>query len=258
VTGATSCSGGYERFAAGLAAGRFRALPSPARTAVRRGLGTLPGGAFRGRAARAQRFAAEADQGLPWAYLAWISYVSEPWRRRLLETPDDRARQDYGRRWEQTAGARPLDRLLALNIETYLLDDLLVKADRMSMAHSLEVRSPFLDTELVELALRLAPRLKVRGLSLKRVLKHAVADLLPKDVLRRPKRGFGVPLDRWFREDLETYAGSMLGPGARVRSHLVGHELDGLLAEHRARTSNHGHALWTLLTLELFLRANDW
>jgi asparagine synthase (glutamine-hydrolysing) len=250
--------GGYERFAAGLAAGRFRALPAPARRAIRSGLGALPDGAFRGRAARAQRFANEADQGLPWSYLAWISYVSEPWRRRLLQTPDGRARQDYGRRWAETAGARPLDRLLALNIETYLLDDLLVKADRMSMAHSLEVRSPFLDTELVELALRLPPHLKVRGLSLKRVLKHAVADLLPKDVLRRPKRGFGVPLDRWFREDLETYAGSMLGPGARVRTHLVGHELDSLLAEHRARTSNHGHALWTLLTLELFLRANDW
>ena len=250
--------GGYERFAAGLAAGRFAALPAPARRAVRRGLEALPGGGFSGRAARAQRFAAEAEQGLPDAYLAWISYVPESWRRRLLAEPDDRARAAYGAEWATTAGARPLDRLLALNMRTYLLDDLLVKADRMSMAHSLEVRSPFLDTQLVELAMLLPPGLKVRGLSLKRVLKQAVADLLPDDLLNRPKRGFGVPLDRWFRQDLETYANSVLGAGARVRRHLVGEELDRLLAEHRSSTKNHGHALWTLLTLELFLRANDW
>lgn len=250
--------GGYERFAAGLAADRFASLPKPARRAVTGGLDALPAGAFGGRGARAQRFAAEAEQGLPWAYLAWISYVSEPWRRRLLAQPGDAARRAYGRRWEATAGARPLDRLLALNLETYLLDDLLVKADRMSMAHALEVRSPFLDTDLVELAIMLPPRLKVRGLSLKRVLKQAVADLLPADVLNRPKRGFGVPLDRWFREDLEAYANAALGAAARVRTHVVGAELDRLLAEHRDGIRNHGHALWTLLTLELFLRANDW
>jgi asparagine synthase (glutamine-hydrolysing) len=148
--------------------------------------------------------------------------------------------------------------LLALNIETYLLDDLLVKMDRTSMAHGLEVRSPFLDTELVEFAARLAPSLKVRGLSLKRVLKRALGDLLPDEILSRPKRGFGVPLDRWFREDLGSYTRSMLGAGARVRAHVRGQAVDELLAEHRSDRAAHGHALWTLLTLELFLRRHDW
>jgi asparagine synthase (glutamine-hydrolysing) len=198
------------------------------------------------------------DEGLPWAYLSWISYVPDGWRRRLLGRPDEWARDDFGRRWRQTEGARTLDRLLALNIETYLLDDLLVKLDRTSMAHGLEVRSPFLDTELIEFAVRLAPSLKVRGLSLKRVLKRAVADLLPSDILTRPKRGFGVPLDRWFREDLESYTRSMLGAGARLRAYVNGQALDQLLAEHQTVAAHHGHALWTLLTLEVFLRQRHW
>jgi asparagine synthase (glutamine-hydrolysing) len=151
-----------------------------------------------------------------------------------------------------------LDRLLALNIDTYLADDLLVKADRTSMAHGLEVRSPFLDTQLVEFATLLKPGLKARGLSLKRVLKRAVGDLLPPEILTRPKRGFGVPLDRWFRDDLQQYVASMLGDQARVRQHLRGDALDAMLAEHRSGRAAHGQALWTLLTLELFLRRHDW
>jgi asparagine synthase (glutamine-hydrolysing) len=249
---------GYERFAGALAVGAVRRLPAVVRSAGQRAAGGMPPHALRGRAGKAQRFAATVAEGLPFAYLGWVGYVSEPWRQRLLARPSDWARDDYLMRWEATHGARTLDRLLALNIDTYLPDDLLVKTDRTSMAHALEVRSPFLDTELVEFAARLKPGLKARGLSLKRVLKHAMADLLPPEILSRPKRGFGVPLDRWFREDLERYTASMLGEGARVRGHLRGEALDTMLAEHRSGRVAHGQALWTLLTLELFLRKQDW
>jgi len=126
------------------------------------------------------------------------------------------------------------------------------------MAHALEVRSPFLDTRLLELASRLAPGLKVRGLSLKRVLKQAIKDDMPEGILKRRKRGFGVPLDRWFRTDLEAYTRDALGPSARLRQHVNGAELDALLTQHATGARNHGHALWTLLTLELFLRRQDW
>lgn len=249
---------GYERFAAGVAVDRFLATPAPLRQALRDGLGKLPGGAIRGRVGRAQRFASKVELGMPFAYLEWISYVPDDWRRRLLESPDDWARRDFDERWRATAGAKTLDRLLTVNMQTYLVDDLLVKMDRTSMAHGLEVRSPFLDTALVEFAALLRPGLKARGLSLKRVLKHAVADLLPEDILSRPKRGFGVPLDRWFRSDLQSYTYSMLGDGARLRGHLQGDALDAMLAEHSSGRADHGHALWTLLTLEVFLRSNDW
>ncbi len=251
---------GYERFAAGLAADRALGAPDWLRRPARSLVDLLPPSAAGGRIGRLQRFAAKAERGLPDAYLEWISFVPDHWRRQLLEpsADDDWARADYARRWRATHGASTLDRLLKLNIDTYLVDDLLVKMDRTSMAHGLEVRSPFLDTELVEFAARLRPSLKVRGLSLKRVLKQALADLLPAEILTRPKRGFGVPLDRWFREDLQAYTHSMLGDGARVRAHVRPDSLDRLLAEHRAGKAGHGHALWTLLTLEVFLRKRDW
>lgn len=249
---------GYERFAAGVAVDRVLSMPRPVRRLGQKTLAGLPASALHGRVGRAQRFAAMVEEGMPDAYLGWISYVPERWRQRLLPAGGDQARRAYGQLWDSTAGARTLDRLLAVNLETYLVDDLLVKMDRTSMAHGLEVRSPFLDTDLIEFAFRLRPSLKARGLSLKRVLKRAVEDLLPKEILSRPKRGFGVPLDRWFRQDLESYTRKMLGPGASVRAQLDGRALDELMAEHRSGRAAHGHALWTLLTLELFLRRHGW
>jgi asparagine synthase (glutamine-hydrolysing) len=127
------------------------------------------------------------------------------------------------------------------------------------MAHALEVRSPFLDHELVEFAAAIAPGVRMRGFDLKRVLKRAVAGLLPEEIVNRRKRGFGVPLDRWFREDLAPYVTSTLGaPDARVRAHLRGAGVDDLLAEHASGRVDHGHRLWTLLTLEVFLRRQGW
>ena len=249
---------GYERFAAGVAADRLAHLPRAVRHGGERLATALPSGALHGRVGSLQRFASAIEEGMPSAYLRWISYVQPAQRERLLRAPDDWAQESYAHAWDATAGARPLDRLLALNLDTYLLDDLLVKTDRMSMAHGLEVRSPFLDTALVEFAMRLPPSVKLRGLSLKRVLKRAVAGLLPDEILSRPKHGFGVPLDRWFRGELASYTAAMLGPKAHVRRRLNGAELDRMLAEHDARAQNHGHALWTLLTLELFLRRHGW
>ena len=201
-----------------------------------------------------------AGEDLPDAYRSWVSYVKDPERDALLDgRRDDWALRDYAATWQGSEGADTLDRLLDLNLRTYLLDDLLVKADRTSMAHGLELRSPLLDIELLELASRLPPRLKARGLTLKRVLKAAVADIVPKEILERPKRGFGVPLDRWFREDLRGYVGSTLGaPDARVKEHLVGPAVDQLITENDSSRRDHGEALWTLLTLEVFLRREGW
>jgi asparagine synthase (glutamine-hydrolysing) len=250
--------GGYERFAAGLAIDRLARVPAPVLDAGERLIAALPADSLRGHTARLQRFAAAAHEGMPGAYRRWISYVPPERRDRLLHGPDDHAHDTYADLWRASTGAGTLNRLLALNLDTYLLDDLLVKTDRMSMAHGLEVRSPFLDVQLLEFAIRLPPELKVRGLSLKRVLKRSVAHLLPKEILTRRKHGFGVPLDRWFREELASYSAGMLGPGAHVRRRLDGDELDRILAEHATRARNHGNALWTLLTLELFLRQRDW
>ena len=251
---------GYERFGAALVARRFRSLPGPVRNTIRASAEVLPAGSLRGREASIKRFARVAEQGLPDAYRTWISYVQDPERDALLgDRRDGWAIADYRAVWATSEGAATLDRLLDLNLRTYLLDDLLVKADRMSMAHGLEVRSPFLDMHLLDLATRLEPRLKLRGPRLKRVLKAAVTDLIPDEIINRPKRGFGVPLDRWFREDLRSYVASTLGADdSRVKAHLEPAAVDRILSEHDSGGRNYGHTLWTLLTLEVFLRREGW
>lgn len=249
---------GYDRFAAGVAASGVARLPAPATHGLRT-LAALASRTGHPAAAKLERFMDVAQVGLPHALRSWISYVPDDVVTGLAGGTSSWALADYEQTWDRSAGAAVLDRLLLLNFQTYLLDDLLPKVDRMAMAHGLEVRAPFLDHRLVELAMRLPPKTKQRGLSHKRALKRAVGDLLPHEILDRPKRGFGVPLDRWFRDDLDRYVAAMLAASdARVRTHLRGDAVDRILAEHRSGARNHGHVLWTLLTLEVFLRRQGW
>jgi asparagine synthase (glutamine-hydrolysing) len=146
---------GYERFAAALALKSYTKIPAPVRRGTRSLLGALPQSAARGRVGSLNRFATRADMDMPDAFRSWLAYVTEEDRHSLMNDPSDWALDDYRRVWRETEGADALDRLLALNMKTYLVDDLLQKADRMSMAHGLEVRSPFLDHHLIDFALRL-------------------------------------------------------------------------------------------------------
>ena len=115
-------------------------------------------------------------------------------------------------------GSSPLSQLLAANFTTYLPDDLLVKTDRCTMAHSLEARSPLLDTALAEYAATLPDTFKLSRGRWKAILRDAFADLIPADIDRRPKTGFGVPLDRWFRGELRDFVrDTLLEPSAALR-----------------------------------------
>lgn len=250
---------GYERFAAALALARYQVVPQRIRSGVRRAAQALPPLNRIRSLARAQRLLARSDLSASMGLLAWVSYVPQEWKSELLGPSADEGIDAYQQIWDGSAGAHPLDRILDLNLRTYLLDDLLPKVDRMSMAHGLEVRSPFLDRELAELAFRLPPAARLRGLSLKRVLKAAVADLLPTEILDRPKHGFGVPLDRWFRTELAPYLeGMVCSPGSRIAQHLNATAVKRMVGEHQRGAANHGHALWTILTLEVFLRREGW
>jgi asparagine synthase (glutamine-hydrolysing) len=250
---------GYERFTAALTVQQYERVPAAIRDRLGRTMTRLPRAGLRGRVGSAQRFLGSTTLGLPEAYLAWLSFFTEATRNAAIPSGSDWAVDDFKHRWDSSAGGTLLDRLLEINLTTYLLDDLLVKADRMSMAHGLEVRSPFLDTDLLSYVVELPPDLKLRGLSRKRVLKSVAADLLPARVIHRRKRGFGVPLDRWFRHDLARYVAGTLGSrSARVRSHLAPAVVDRILGEHAAGVGDHGQALWLLLTLEEFLKREGW
>jgi asparagine synthase (glutamine-hydrolysing) len=145
--------------------------------------------------------------------------------------------------------------LLDANLRSYLPDDLLVKADRCSMAASLEARSPFLDHCLVELAARIPSNLKLRGSTTKLILRHLAADLLPADIINRPKHGFGVPVGQWFRTDLRDYVREiLLDSRALERGYFREAALRTLVDEHLSGQRNHGHRLWLLLTFEWWHR----
>lgn len=250
---------GYERFTGALMLERFRRPLALVGDPLAKALESMVPGHSQARINSVARFLARTKLGLPDAFLAWNSFLGPELRRDFVGRAENWGTADYRRIWRGTEGCDTLDRLLDLNLRTYLLDDLLPKVDRMAMANALEVRSPFLDHELAEFALRLPRSARVRGFRRKRVLKAAVRDLLPPDILNRRKRGFGIPLDRWFRTDLQSYVESMLGTEhARVRAHIDPRPLDGLLLEHRKGTANRGASLWALLTLEVFLRREDW
>jgi asparagine synthase (glutamine-hydrolysing) len=237
---------------------RYCALPTRLRQALialARGTAPLLGT----RATSLRRLISSADLGLPDAYFSWLSYVSPELRSRSFRDTDEWALDAYRAMWTETDGLPLTERLLNLNLRTYLLDDLLPKVDRMSMAHALEVRSPFLDVHLLEFVASLPPTHKLMGFQLKRVLRRAVEDLVPRPLLHRPKRGFGVPLARWFREDLgDILSAHLTAADARLDHHIPGQLPRWLVDEHRRGQADHSQALWALLTLELFLRREGW
>ena len=152
-------------------------------------------------------------------------------------------------------GRSTLSKVLHANFKSYLPDDLLVKADRCTMANSLEARSPFLDRELVEYVAALPDDLKLHGRRTKVILREAFADLLPPAVQRRGKMGFGVPLGAWFRGDLRDFmCDVLLAPKARYRDMLSGPFVERMVARHLSGEANLGHQLWTLLCFEQWLR----
>jgi asparagine synthase (glutamine-hydrolysing) len=248
---------GYLRFGAALAADQ---VPAWAGQLAAAGLASLPTPRHeRHWIARGRRFARYMNLPLPDRLTAWAgvfyddleSLLDPAFATRMA--PIDRRRHLRG--LGGIEGASALNMALAANFHSYLHDDLLVKADRMSMAASLEARSPFLDRSLMEYVATLPDDCKLRGRVTKAVLRDAFADLIPEWVKRRGKSGFGVPLDGWLRGELREFARStLLSPSARLRPYLSQAYLRRLLDDHQAGFVNHGHRIWTVLTFERWLQ----
>ena len=203
---------------------------------------------------RSARFRDEGDR-----LAAWFAGFAGPERGRLLG-PTLRAHAAAGaepfRRALADSTARvPLDRMLDVDLRLWLCDDLLMKMDKMSMAASVEARVPLLDNALIDWALRLSPRHKIRGLEGKVLLKRLARKLLPAEVVDRPKVGFTVPLSPWFRGPLrELLADTLLAPACLGRGYFEPAVLRGYVEDHLAGRRDRGRELWTLLTLELWHR----
>jgi len=190
----------------------------------------------------------------------WGSYFSPSARLALLRPEFAKAAgpADSVALYEYTAAAAkaesPLDASLFADAAIYLPGDLLVKADRMAMAHGLEGRSPLLDTELAVFAASLPARLKLRGMTGKYLLRRAFADLLPPGIAGQSKRGFGLPVAGWFRGPLREFASDLLTGGRVTRNVARPEAVAALLDAHASGRADHGKRIFALVMLELWLR----
>jgi asparagine synthase (glutamine-hydrolysing) len=190
----------------------------------------------------------------------WMASFVPELQRELLHPDVLRATADQDpfavleRQWQASAGAPLLARASHLDATTYLPDDILMKVDRASMSVGLEVRAPLLARAVVDLAFSLPDTARMRHLTGKRVLRDAVRDLLPAAVLRRPKKGFGMPVAAWLSGSLRPLTRDLLAAsdvgGGLFRAEVV----ERMLMEHDRHIRDHRKPLWTLLVLELWRR----
>ena len=244
--------GGYYTYVADALAPRVGRLAQIARPLVER----LPSSS--GKASfdyKAKRFVRAAHLPPLERHHGWKEIFSPEARAELLDgrggtlDPLD----IYRARYAETEGADELARLQDVDTGIYLVDDLLVKTDRASMAHSLEARVPFCDPVVAELALALPRRLKVRGFSKKRLLRRAVAPLLPAAILRARKQGFSIPAAAWLRGDLQGFARDVLSPDAVARQGFFRPQaVTALIDAHAGGREDLSRQLWGLLAFTLW------
>jgi len=244
---------GYLRFYATLLSER---VPLGARRVAQSLCADLPlWGGPRGFVRRLQKFTGSAALPAYERFSRWVGvfYDDLPALLPGAEPSGPLALLEPYRQRARTASL--LTQLLYLNLKTYLLNDLLVKMDRCSMAHALEARSPFLDRELLDYVFRLPDRMKLDGRHTKVILRKAFGDVLPVEVQRRGKMGFGVPLERWFRHRLrDVLHDLLLEPTARLRTYVDQSYVRQLCDAHQAGEADHSFRLWLLVTFEVWLR----
>lgn len=263
VTVALSGDGGDELFAGytwmhmDRRVRRYSRIPGFLRRAVDKALYFLPGGV---RAGKVRRFSRDSFLEPYLSFRRRHGTLDADARAALLRPEWLRAAQRANTdRWRDRAHeageASPDDWMLHQDLAFYLPDDILTKVDRMSMAAGLEARVPLLDRRIVEFAATVPFHLKVRGTRSKVLVKRALRDLLPRPILRQRKRGFSIPIHRWFREELRApFHDLVLGPDAHCAEYLERAAIQRLADAHARRRENHGHALYALLMLEHWLR----
>ncbi len=252
---------GYLRYVANNLSGGLDLIPRP----LRRGAAAaaerlLRLGDARGLRSYGRRFLTSIGEDAPGRYADHVCIFNRSERGDLLgeaalaavgtETADVIAGP-----WRAASGSSRLDVLLETDVDTYLPGDLLVKMDIASMAYSLEARSPLLDPELMQFAASLPARYKARLTDKKWILRRAYRDRVPDEVLDGKKRGFGVPLGAWFRNELRDFTREvLLDPVSLDRGLVRAEPVRALLDQHDLGGADRSMQIWSLLMLELWHR----
>ncbi len=196
-------------------------------------------------------------------YLAWISYFDDQMKNKVynedikqeiqkIKNKQGYIHLDY---FNEINSRDYLSRIVYTDINTYLPDDLLIMADRMSMANSLELRVPFCDHRLMEVCFDMPYQLKLKGLRLKSLFKEAFSGLLPQKILNKPKQGFMIPLADWLRVDLKDYVLEILFiENIKKSGYFNPDYIQTILKKHFSGRENFTHQIWALLVLEIWLK----
>ena len=248
---------GYPRYAGSRLGVWTDALPGPARRGMAALGRALPFETSKARSLRyARRFLVDADKSPAERYINWMTLFAHDDKQAfygdaMMECLATRS-EDLLATW-LGPGAVDADRAAYGDIHGYLPDDLLVKVDVATMAHGLEGRSPFLDHELMAFAAAIPASQRMKGLGTKSLFKSVMASRLPPEILHAPKRGFGVPIERWLRNELRDLAyDTLTSARATARGLFKADAVKRLLDEHMAGLRPHHDRIWALLMLELW------
>lgn len=269
VTVAVGGDGGDELFAgypmhqAHQVARYARRIPAPVRGAIRTMAGLLPVSHDNfSLGFKLQTFLRGAGEEAPMNHALWMSSFNADEQRTLLREDVWAASgrgantwSDVMAAWEGSEGASPLARATHLDATMYLPNDILTKVDRASMRVALEVRAPFLARDVVELAFAVPDSFRMKGTTGKRMLRDAVRDLVPPEIIDRPKKGFGIPVAAWLNGPLREIVQDTFAKDAIERAGFFNHaEIRRMLDAHIARRADFRKPLWTLLVFELWRR----
>lgn len=255
--------GGYERFMAARYAQLLNDMPLPFKNRIIDFIvDRIPASLeFKDFGARLRRFLAMVPKPLRVRHYNWLAIFNDSEKASLFSAEFSRendGRNSFScldRAFEECGSKDVVDMVMSTEINTNLLDDLLVKMDIATMANSLESRSPFLDQEMMEFCACLPSNMKIKGRKLKYILKKALLPVLPKEILFRNKAGFAVPLDGWFRSELKDYAYEILLSDRSInRGYFNKASLKFLLDTHVSGKASNGSKIWSLINLELWHR----
>jgi asparagine synthase (glutamine-hydrolysing) len=252
---------GYERYRANVLASRYDEIPPLLRRPIDLVARMVPASGTSGSVmSKGKRFLEALGEGRERRYVRWMSHFqpllkSELCQPEFQEVAGPDACEILLQSYADSDAPDFVDATLDVDVNNYLPDDLLVKVDIASMAHGLEARSPLLDHPLMEFAASLPSRLKMNGGIKKYILKEAVKPLLPREIIERPKMGFGVPLEHWFRDELKELAHDvLLSDTLRQRGYFHEPVIRRLLDEHTRGVRSWHYQLWNLLMFESWHR----
>ncbi len=250
--GADEFLGGYPKHVWERYAARYHALPGFLRHGVVEPLiRVLPYRFRRAKTAVASLALSDSRERLP----RWFGALSPAEREALVALPHAPSSGGAARQFDTASGNSALRNILYFDQASWLPDNLLERGDRMTMAASIEARMPFMDRELAAFVSRLPDGWRVRGRTTKVVLREAMKRLLPAEILARPKIGFRVPVNDWFRGPMRAYLHDhLLGADSKTRDYYRLPALRRILQEHGSGRQNHEKLLWALLNLEIWHR----